>query len=200
MYKWDPAEALRLIEAERPTFWTGVPTMIQDMIEHPDFKTRDTSSLKSVGAGGAPTAAALVPKFSKAFPKGGVGNGYGLTETNGGCITIGGEDYVNHAGSTGKPFPIAEVKLIDLESGKDMPLGRKYRGELMVSLCEHSTSCPCLRDANWCSQSDCMTDSTSSKIKSSLLMLNYWNKPEASIKVLTPVRSTTHSLSHPPAL
>jgi len=168
MYKWDPAEALRLIEAERPTFWTGVPTMIQDMIEHPDFKTRDTSSLKSVGAGGAPTAAALVPKFSKAF-KGGVGNGYGLTETNGGCITIGGDDYVEHAGSTGKPFPIAEVKLVDLESGKDMPLGRKHRGELMI--------------------------------KSSLLMLKYWNKPEASAKVLTavcPLPSASARLSFPP--
>lgn len=60
MYKWDPAEALRLIEEERATFWTGVPTMVQDMIEHPDFKRRNTSSLQSIGGGGAPTAPALV--------------------------------------------------------------------------------------------------------------------------------------------
>jgi acyl-CoA synthetase (AMP-forming)/AMP-acid ligase II len=74
MYKWDPAEALRLIEVERATFWTGVPTMVQDLIEHPDFQRRDTSSLKSIGGGGAPTAPALVPKVNKRF-KGTPSNG-----------------------------------------------------------------------------------------------------------------------------
>ena len=29
LYRWDPAEALRLIDTERVTFWTGVPTMLQ---------------------------------------------------------------------------------------------------------------------------------------------------------------------------
>ena len=52
MYKWNPGEALKLIERERPTNWTGVPTMIQDLMEHPDFDKYDTSSLKKLGGGG----------------------------------------------------------------------------------------------------------------------------------------------------
>ena len=39
MYKWDAGEALQLIERERPKQWTGVPTMVQDLMEHPgEFK------------------------------------------------------------------------------------------------------------------------------------------------------------------
>ena len=35
MYKWDAGKALELIERERATDWTGVPTMVQDLMEHP---------------------------------------------------------------------------------------------------------------------------------------------------------------------
>mmetsp|Transcript_32593 Transcript_32593/g.85327 ORF Transcript_32593/g.85327 Transcript_32593/m.85327 type:complete len:365 (+) Transcript_32593:155-1249(+) len=129
MYKWDAAEALRLIEEERATFWTGVPTMVQDLIEHPDFAKRDTSSLKSIGGGGAPTAPALVPKVNKRF-RGSASNGYGLTETNGAICTNSGNDYVRNPGSCGKPFPIVEAKCVDLETGAD--LGTDQRGELLL--------------------------------------------------------------------
>ena len=53
MYKWDAGEALRLIERERITNMTGVPTMARELIAHPDFEKRDTSTLKSLGGGGA---------------------------------------------------------------------------------------------------------------------------------------------------
>eukprot|EP00037_Helgoeca_nana_P010182 m.89522 g.89522 ORF g.89522 m.89522 type:complete len:586 (+) comp20064_c0_seq2:196-1953(+) len=129
MYKWDPAEALRLIEVERATFWTGVPTMVQDLIEHPDFQRRDTSSLKSIGGGGAPTAPALVPKVNKRF-KGTPSNGYGLTETNGAVCGNSGQDYLDNPGSCGKPFPNVEAKVIDLDTGAD--LGSDARGELLL--------------------------------------------------------------------
>jgi long-chain acyl-CoA synthetase len=76
MFKWDAGEALRLIESERATAWTGVPTMVQDMINHPDFASRDTSSLKSIGGGGAPTPPANVAKINTKF-KGRPSNGYG---------------------------------------------------------------------------------------------------------------------------
>ena len=82
-YKWDPAEALRLIETERATGWTGVPTMVQDMVNHPDFAKRDTSSLKSIGGGGAPTPTANVAKIDKAFKGGRPGNGYRMGEGSG---------------------------------------------------------------------------------------------------------------------
>lgn len=54
MYKWDPLKALQLIERERPQGWTGVPTMVQDLMNHEDFDKYDTSSLLGIGGGAPP--------------------------------------------------------------------------------------------------------------------------------------------------
>ena len=118
MREWDAGEALRLIEAERVTDWTGVPSMVQDMLLHKDFEARDTSSLKSIGGtygslplcvdslshpcnspsstgGGAPTPSSQVTKVMEKFENGetGVMQGYGLTETNGGLCFNKGVEY-----------------------------------------------------------------------------------------------------------
>jgi long-chain acyl-CoA synthetase len=63
MYKWDAAEALRVIEAEQVTTFSAVPMMSRELIAHPDFASRDTSSLKSMGGGGA----ALQPDLTVSF-------------------------------------------------------------------------------------------------------------------------------------
>ena len=52
MYKWDPERALELIERERITGFSGVPSMSWDLLNSPDFERRDTTSLRSVGGGG----------------------------------------------------------------------------------------------------------------------------------------------------
>ena len=75
MYKWDAGKALKLIQSERPNSWTGVPTMVQDLMEHPDFDKYDTTSLKSIGGGGAPTPASQVKKTAKKFKGGSPGQG-----------------------------------------------------------------------------------------------------------------------------
>jgi len=131
MRRWDAAEALRLIECERPTRWTGVPTMAQDLIQHPDFTKRNLSSLKQFGSGGAPTPPKQVEEMNKKF--GGAAapsNGYGLTETNGAVCTNSGPAYLAKPSSTGPPFPIVEVKIVDSDSGREVPTGE--RGELLV--------------------------------------------------------------------
>jgi long-chain acyl-CoA synthetase len=83
MPKWDAGKALALIEAERATVWTGVPTMVQDMMAHRDFASRDTSSLKIIGGGGAPSPPSKVEGVDVAFRKqrgsGRASQGYGLT-------------------------------------------------------------------------------------------------------------------------
>ena len=52
MVKWDPLLALQLIEKERISSFTGVPTMSLDLLNHPDYDKYDTSTLKSLGGGG----------------------------------------------------------------------------------------------------------------------------------------------------
>src|SRR4030095_11430175 len=67
MHKWEPARALELIERERVTNFVGVPTQSWDLLECPDFARRDTASLLSVGAGGAPAPPELVRRVEKSF-------------------------------------------------------------------------------------------------------------------------------------
>ena len=63
MHKWDTARALELIERERVNMFTGVPTMSREILAHPDWQTRDTSSLASLGGGGAAIQPDLVEKI-----------------------------------------------------------------------------------------------------------------------------------------
>ena len=49
MRKWDAGRALELIERERVTNFSGVPTMSRELLLHPDWAKRDTSSLQDDG-------------------------------------------------------------------------------------------------------------------------------------------------------
>jgi non-ribosomal peptide synthetase component E (peptide arylation enzyme) len=51
--RFDPAEALELIERERVTYFGAVPTMMTQMLNHPDFNKYNLSSLKSIQLAGA---------------------------------------------------------------------------------------------------------------------------------------------------
>ena len=151
MFKWDPEIALQLIEKERVTTWSGVPTMALDIIEHPSFEKYDTSSLLRIGAGGAPTPESQVKRTAERFKNGLPTTAYGLTETNGAICMNSTMNYIRKPTSCGVPFPVVEVKIVDIQSGK--VLGPNQRGELLI--------------------------------KSNLVMKEYWNKPEATAKVLT---------------
>lgn len=131
MFKWDAGQALKLIETERATAWTGVPTMVQDLMEHPNFDSTDTSSLQSMGGGGAPTPVSQVSKTTKKFGQTTApSQGYGLTETNGAICTNSGDAYISRPTSTGQPFPIVELCVVDPDTGVRMAAGE--RGELLM--------------------------------------------------------------------
>ena len=65
MFKWDPTRALELIEREKINSFGGVPAMVWQVVEHPDFDKYDTSSVEGIGYGGAPAAPELVEKIKK---------------------------------------------------------------------------------------------------------------------------------------
>ncbi len=130
MAKWDAAEALRLIEKEKITYFVGVPTMSLELMNHPDHGKYDTSTLTDLAAGGAARPVAHVERLQHAFPNAQPALGYGLTETNAiGC----GNFWTNYAAkpaSTGraqKPF----IELIILGAGgTHLPSGE--RGEIAI--------------------------------------------------------------------
>ncbi len=130
MHRWDPEKALELIERHKVTAFVGVPTQSWDLLETPRFKEFDTSSLVSVGGGGAPAPPKLVARIEGSFSKGRPGIGYGMTETNAFGPGNSGDDYVLRPTSTGR----ARTSILDVEIRDDelavVPTGE--RGEIWM--------------------------------------------------------------------
>jgi long-chain acyl-CoA synthetase len=127
MYRWEPERALELIEREKVTNFVGVPTQSWDLLACPSFGDFDTSSLVSVGGGGAPAPPELVRRVASNLGRGRPGIGYGMTETNAYGPQNAGEDYLSHPTSTGRGTPILEIEVRD-PSGR--ALGRNEVGEI----------------------------------------------------------------------
>jgi long-chain acyl-CoA synthetase len=131
MYKWDPGRALELIEREGVTNFSGVPTMSRELLAHPDWERRDTSTLQGMGGGGAAIQPDLVEKIAKSLPSGAPATGYGLTETHGIVTANSAGRYVAKPASCGPVVPTLEAKLVD-EAGEDLPAGPDTVGQLCV--------------------------------------------------------------------
>lgn len=109
--KFDPAEALHLIEAWRIARWSAVPTMVTRVMEHPDAQTRDLTSLRSVTVGGAPVNAEFLAALRAGLPgvEPRVATGYGLTENGGQATAASGRDTAARPGSSGRALPLVEL-------------------------------------------------------------------------------------------
>ncbi len=129
MYKWDAGEALRLIEQERITAMSGVPVMAREVISHPDFATTDTSSLASLGGGGAQLQPDLVGKIDESVATARPNTGYGMTETCGIITSIGADFFVDKPESCGPAMPCYETRIVDAD-GNEVAQGET--GELQV--------------------------------------------------------------------
>lgn len=123
MQAFDPGLMLELIEAEKVNNSLIVPTMILMLLNHPDLTKRDVSSFTSILSGAATVPAALVARAKKAF-------GcqfcimYGQTEANGPFIeTLPTDSDELQAETIGRPIPHCEVKVVDFETGKTVPVG-----------------------------------------------------------------------------
>jgi long-chain acyl-CoA synthetase len=122
MYKWDAEKALEIIEREKITNFVGVPTQSWDLVNSPAFSKYDTSSLRAVGGGGAPSPASLVTKVNEKTKNGNPQLGYGMTETNAFGPGITGSDYLTHPTSTGRAVLPMLVQVRD-ENLKEVPRG-----------------------------------------------------------------------------
>lgn len=130
MHKWDVQEALRLIEAERITWFNGVPTMSAELQAAARDTERDISSLVDIFSGGAARPPDQVDKIASTFKRAAPGIGYGLTETNAIGAVNAGAAYVANPASTGRIVPaVTEFKIIDADGNK-LPVGE--RGELCI--------------------------------------------------------------------
>ena len=137
MHHFDPERALELIERERITIFGGVPAMVMQVIDSPNFSKRDTSSVRSISYGGAPCPPDLVRRIKQHFPSGAPGNGYGLTETSAMTTMNSGDDYVRKPDSVGPPAPVCDVAVVpDDYEGQEPPTDQspdpERTGELWI--------------------------------------------------------------------
>jgi acyl-CoA synthetase (AMP-forming)/AMP-acid ligase II len=120
--KWDPVEAMKLIERERVTHTGGVPTVAWQILDHPERGRFDLSSLENISYGGAPSAPELVRRIWQEFgalP----GNGWGMTETSATVTGHVGEDYLNRPESCGPPVPVSDLKIMAPDGSEELAVG-----------------------------------------------------------------------------
>ncbi len=122
MRKWDPEDAMALVQRERATGIGGVPTIAWQLLEHPARDRYDLSSLDMITYGGAPASAELVRRLRQDLPQVLAGSGWGMTET---CATFThhvGEDYEHRPDSCGPATPVGDLRVIGA-NGEILPPG-----------------------------------------------------------------------------
>ena len=125
--RFDPGQALEIIERDKINVFAGVPTMYFAMLHHKGDRSYDVSSLEFCLTGGAPMPIEVMSAFEKKF---GVTiiEGYGLSETSP-IASFGTLGRPRKAGSIGYPVWGVELQIAD-EKGKALPDGE--RGEICI--------------------------------------------------------------------
>jgi fatty-acyl-CoA synthase len=135
--KFDPALILDLIETERASFVTGVPTLLLAMMDTPGFGDRDLSSLSLVTTGGTTVPAELVDRLKRSFGVDVVVI-YGQTEAGGVITTTLRSDSPElTAASVGVPLAQTEMVIAHPDTGAAVPVGEvgeiRLRGGTVIS-------------------------------------------------------------------
>lgn len=126
---FEPGRALELMEQEGVTnAWPWFPAIMQGLLDHPSFDPAKLSTLRSMLLIGPP---ALHSRVQASFPKMELVQACGMTETAG-IYAISDEDEPAElrCEAQGKPCPGVEVRIIDPDTGKDLPPGEV--GEILV--------------------------------------------------------------------
>jgi len=110
LWRFDPAEALRVIEEQRVSSFFAVATMLDAIAREPEFRSRDLSSLRTVGAAGAPLP---LPTLRTWLERGvTMQQAYGMTEAAPGCTVLDSADAVRKVGSAGKPVFFTDLRVV----------------------------------------------------------------------------------------
>jgi len=140
--QFDATEWLRAVEREQVTHAFLVPTMVKQLIDHPDFAKHDLSSLQNLSYGGAAMPFPVIRRAIEMFPKTvGFVNAFGQTETTSTLTVLGPDDHrldgtpedvelrLKRLKSIGRPLPDVELKVVD-DDGNE--LSTTEIGELWV--------------------------------------------------------------------
>lgn len=128
MSHFEPAPALKLIEAERVTsMFPAFPPFTEGMLNCPDYSPDSFASVRTVFTV-APTEA--LRSMQRRLPHSALVNAYGMTEFGGSVVMVDpGDDDDARLATQGPPFPGIEIGIRD-EANRPLPAGQ--RGEIVV--------------------------------------------------------------------
>jgi long-chain acyl-CoA synthetase len=131
--EFDPGAVLGAVSGSGVTHALLVPAMILMLLDHPDIDDYDVTTLNTIVYGGSPITEAILARAVARFGCRFFQN-YGLTEASGAVTTLGPDDHdlerPHLLRSAGRPVPWAEVRVLDPESGTEVPIG--HVGEVCV--------------------------------------------------------------------
>ncbi len=139
--QFEPKEWMELVEKEKANRAMMVPTMLKQLLDHPDFGKHDLSSLKVITYGAAPMPLEVIKRALAVFPGVSFINAFGQTETASTITTLGPEDHIisgteeekekklKRLSSIGRPMSDIEMKVVD-EAGNELP--REEIGEIVA--------------------------------------------------------------------
>lgn len=114
--RFNPQTFFEILEKERPTFFSAVPTIYSMLAALPDDVRPDTSSVRFAVCGAAPASAELLARFEDrfGFP---LVEGYGLSEATCGS-TINPVDGPRKTGTVGRAFPGQELRILGADGNE----------------------------------------------------------------------------------
>jgi len=152
--RFDPGEYLADVERYRATSMGGAPPIFVALLRHPDFATRDLSSVRAVASGAAALPVEVIEGLKLRLPGAIVGEGYGLTEVTMGAVSNPSHrSGVRKPGSVGVPVFDTEVRVVPFDA--DSP----------------DASCPTGEEGEVC-------------LRGPQTMLGYHNRPEETAAAL----------------
>lgn len=125
--RFDPRQALTVIQRDKVTVFEGVPTMYGAILHLPDREDFDTSSLRTCISGGSAMPVEILRSFEEAFDAI-LLEGYGLSETSP-VASFNHPGRERKPGSIGTPILGVEMRLVDNDSAE---VEKGQSGEIAV--------------------------------------------------------------------
>ena len=121
--RYSPVPVMNAISVEKCTAVHGVPTMFIAMLEHAQFNIFDFSSLRTGIMAGSPCPIEVMKKVIDKMNMREIVIVFGQTEASPGCTMTTTSDSIDKRVNTvGRAFPGVECKIIDPESGEELPI------------------------------------------------------------------------------
>ena len=123
---FDPLLTLQTVQDERCTALHAVPTMFFAMLEHPEFRNYDVSTLRTGITGAAPCPIELMKKVTTIMHMPQIVTAYGQTEASPlTCMTAPDDPVERRVDSVGKVVSHQELKIVDPATDRTVPRGEQ---------------------------------------------------------------------------